>query len=102
MRVTTRENWPQENAFAYVIIPHDEEKRVAVEEIGPIKIATGVVLPHPDDENKCIFNILEKANLKYVPNFALKALLKKEVLGKFSVMVVNFKKSDTYAALQTK
>ena len=102
MRVTTRENWPQENAFAYVMIPFDEEKRVAVEEIGPIKIATGVVLPNPDDENKCIFNILEKASLKYMPNFALKALLKSQVLGKFNVMTANFKKSDTYAAMQTK
>ena len=65
-----------------MIVPYDVKKEQVVEEMGPIKIQTGCVFPHPDNPEKSIISFLEQLNLRFVPNFALKSLLKKEVQGK--------------------
>ena len=98
-RLVCRRNWPDEGNFAFAIIPWDSEKNQAVEQIGPMKIQSGVMIPNPDDPNKCIITKLDKGNLKYMPNFALRMLLQKKLLGTMNDMVANFKKSKTYAEL---
>ena len=48
-RIVAKRNWPEENNFAFAIIPWDSEKNVAVNQIGPMMISSGVVMPNPDD-----------------------------------------------------
>jgi len=83
IRLVTRKNWPEENHFAYCTIPYDSEKNIPVEQYGPIKIESGCVMPHPEDPNKCILSTLDKADFKYMPDFAIKMLIRKEMIGKF-------------------
>ena len=99
VRICKRENWPEENNYAYMSIPFDVEKNEAVEEIGGMKLKTGVVMPDPEDPNKCIITTLDKVNLKYMPNFALKRLMRKAVNGKMFEMVKKYKASATYAQI---
>ena len=70
-RFVVRRNWPEQGKFAYVFVPYDPEKG-EVEEMGEIKISGGTAIPHPDDPNKCILTTLDKAKMKYVPNFVIK------------------------------
>ena len=97
MRMITRKDWPEENSFAYAIIPYNEEKKQAVEEIGPMKVKSGVIFPHPTDAEKCMITSLDKLNLKYMPNFILKSMIKKEVGGRMTEMCNKYKKSAAYA-----
>ena len=99
IRIVVRRNWPEENNFSYCTVPYDKEKRIPVEKYGPIKIESGCIMPHPEDPNKCLLNTITKADLRYCPNFALKAMLRKEMIAKFRTMTVAFKKSKTYAEL---
>ena len=99
VRLVTRPNWPQENYYCYCTIPYDPLKHVPVESYGPFKIESGCVMPHPDDPNKCILSSMDKLDFKYVPNFALKMLIKKEYVDKMRSMIGPFKGSSTYAAL---
>ena len=64
-----------------------------------MKIKSGIIMPNPEDPTKCIITSLDKMKLKYVPNFALKSMLKKELLGKMQGMVNKFKSSAAYAEL---
>ena len=98
-RIATRRDWPEPNNYAFAIIPWDPEKNEAVEQIGPMKIQSGVIMPNPNDPNKCILTKLDKGNLKYMPTFALKMLLEKKLLGTLHTMVADFKKSKTYTEL---
>ena len=77
MRFVARPDFPEEGQLAYACFPYDDNKQAVVEELGKIKVATGHIKPHPEDENKIILNVLEKYNLKYVPNFAIKGMMKK-------------------------
>lgn len=76
IRLVTRENWPEQNHYAYCTIPYDAEKNVPVEKYGPVKIESGCIMPHPTDPNKAILSTLDKMDMKYMPNFALKMLLR--------------------------
>lgn len=98
-RIVSRKEWPEPNNFAFAIIPWDPEKNCAVEQIGPMKIQSGVIMPNPNDPNKCILTKLDKGNLKYMPNFALRMLLEKKLMGAINQMVTDFKKSKTYTEL---
>lgn len=99
MRLIVRRNWPEENNFSYCTVPYDSEKKIPVEKYGPIKIESGCMMPHPDDPNKCFINTITKADLRYCPDFAMKMILRKEMIAKFRTMTVGFKKSKTYADL---
>jgi len=99
IRLITRKNWPAENHYSYCTIPYDAEKKVPVESYGPIKIESGCIMPHPEDPNKCILNTLTKADFGYTPEFAIKMLLRKEMVQKFNTMQLAFKKSKTYEEL---
>ena len=48
-----------------------------------MKIKCGVIKPHPTDPNKSNIETLESGNLKFVPNFVLKGLMKKMGLKRF-------------------
>ena len=96
MRMITRENWPEQGAYGYAILPYDEEKGVTLEELGPMKVKCGVIKPHPDDPNKSIVETLESGNLKYVPNFVLKGMMKKMGVKKLQELVDKYKKSSVY------
>ena len=64
-----------------------------------MKIKSGVIMPNPEDPTKCIVSSCDKLKLKYMPNFVLKSMLKKEVVGRFSTSIANFKKSAAYKEL---
>ena len=96
MRVITRENWPEQGQYGYAILPYDLEKEVTLEELGPLKVKCGVVMPHPEDPNKSKITSLDSGNLKYVPTFVLKGLLKSTGQAKFLTMVAKYKKSTIY------
>jgi len=68
--------------------------------MGEIKISAGTMIPDPEDPNKCILTTLDKAKLKYVPNFVIKKIVKSKALGEVNKMMTNYKKSQTYANLQ--
>ena len=99
MRLIVRRNWPEENNFSYCTVPYDSEKKIPVEKYGPIKIESGCMMPHPDDPNKCFINTITKADMRYCPDFAMKMILRKEMIAKFRTMTIGFKKSKTYADL---
>ena len=48
-----------------------------------MKIKSGVIMPNPADATKCIVSSCDKVKLKYMPNWVLKKMLKKEVAGRF-------------------
>ena len=64
-----------------------------------MKIKSGVIMPNPADATKCIVSSCDKLKLKYMPNFILKSMLKKEVVGRMQTMADKFKKSAAYAEL---
>lgn len=99
-RIVVRRNWPEENMYAFAIIPFDAEKNQPVDQIGPMKLQSGIIMPNPDDPNKCILTKLDRANLRYMPNFALKMLLQKKLVGGMNQMILDYKKSKTYEELQ--
>ena len=43
---------------------------------------------------------MTKADLKMMPTWGIKMMLRKEMLGKFNTMVATFKKSKTFEGLQ--
>ena len=65
-----------------------------------MKIKVGVIKPDPADPNKSILESLECGNLKYVPTFVLRGMLKKMGKKKLVELVVAYKKSSFYKANQ--
>ena len=61
-----------------------------------MKIKSGVIMPNPESPNKTIITSLDKVKLKYVPNWVLKSMMKKEALGRMKIMCSNFKKSAAF------
>ena len=100
MRMIVRENWPMQGSYGYALLPYDLEKSLTLEEFGPMKIKCGVIKPHPTDPNKSNIETLESGNLKFVPNFVLKGLMKKMGLKKIQDMVEKYKKSSFYKKSQ--
>jgi len=98
-RIVAKRNWPEENNFAFAIIPWDADKNKAVNQIGPMMIQSGVIMPDPDDPQKCIVTKLDKGNLKYMPRFALKMMMNNKLVPTLTQMVIDFKKSKTYEEL---
>ena len=96
MRMVTRENWPEQGSYGYALLPYDEEKGVTLEEFGPMKMKCGTIKPHPDDPNKSILETLESNNLKYVPMFVLKGMMKKLGPKKIQEFVDKYQKSTVY------
>ena len=41
---------------------------------------SGVIMPDPEDPNKCIITKLDKGNLKYMPRFAIKMIMNNKVV----------------------
>lgn len=100
LRFISRKNWPEDNHYAYACFPYDDEKKIPVEEVGAMKIKSGIICPHPEDPNKCLITSLDKVNLKYLPNFALKKMLKSTFSGKLHDMVNKYKKSTVYTTIE--
>ena len=98
-RVLGRRDWPEEGQYAFAIIPWDIEKEIPVEQIGPIKINSGVVIPDPEDPNKSICTRIDRGNFKYMPSFALRMIIENKLIPTLEELVVNFKKSDYHAQL---
>lgn len=80
-------------------VPYDAEKKVPVEAYGAIKIESGCFTQDPTNPNKCNLYTMSKADLSMVPNFGIKMMLRKEMIGKFNAMVQSFKKSKHYETL---
>ena len=100
VRIVARRHWPEENNFAFAIIPWDAEANKAVNQIGPVQVSSGVVMPDPDDPNKSIVTKLDKGNLKYMPRFAIKMIMNNKVIPTVTTMIADFKKSKTYKDMQ--
>eukprot|EP00747_Dinoflagellata_sp_TGD_P214077 gnl/TRDRNA2_/TRDRNA2_86970_c0_seq2.p1 gnl/TRDRNA2_/TRDRNA2_86970_c0~~gnl/TRDRNA2_/TRDRNA2_86970_c0_seq2.p1 ORF type:complete len:342 (+),score=66.98 gnl/TRDRNA2_/TRDRNA2_86970_c0_seq2:92-1117(+) len=77
VRILSRRNWPELNNYAYAAVPFDLENNLALEEMGMLKIKTGVVSPHPTDPQKCTVNGMDLANLSYMPSWGLGYVMKK-------------------------
>ena len=56
-----------------------------------MKVKCGVVKPHPEDPNKSLITSLDSGNLKYVPTFVLKGMMKKVGMAKLLTMIAKFK-----------
>jgi len=67
--------------------------------MGEIKVSAGTIITDPEDPNKCILTTLDKAKMKYVPNFVIKKVMSKAV-SEVDKMFTNYLKSQTYANLQ--
>merc|ERR1719265_2617251 len=80
MRIVSRENWPEPGDYAYAILPFDLEKNVAVEEMGMLKMKTGVISAHPSDPEKSMLTGCDLFNLGMLPNWCLGFLVKKTTL----------------------
>jgi hypothetical protein len=59
-----------------------------------------VILPHPTDANKSILAKLDKASMKFMPEFALKMVAKNKLVPNVTLMVTKFKQSETYKSMQ--
>ena len=99
VRVLGRRDWPETGQYAFAIIPWDVEKETAVEQIGPIKLNSGVIIPDLGDPTKSIVTRIDRGNFKYMPSFALRMIIENKLIPTLEELVVNFKKSDYYAQL---
>lgn len=70
-----------------------------MEELAGVKCKTGVICPDKDDPSKCFAITLETVNLGYIPEFAIKMLVKNLMMGKLEQLVAGFKKSSVYEKL---
>jgi len=92
VRCVSRENWPEPGDYAYAIIPFDLEKNMAVEEIGMLKIKSGVISPHPTDPKKSLVTGCDLVNLNMLPSWGIGFLLKKMSLPQVASMTAKYKK----------
>ena len=53
IRLVTKRDFPAPGDFSYIAVPYDIEN-VAIEEVGPTKLKSGVFSPHPDNLNMTI------------------------------------------------
>lgn len=102
MRQLLRKDFPEAGAQSWLSVPYDGEKRVPVEAYGAIKLESGCFIQDPVNPNKCTLYSMNKADLSMVPNFGIKMMLRKEMIGKFNTMVQTFKKSKHFETLSAK
>eukprot|EP00933_Yihiella_yeosuensis_P040702 TRINITY_DN3505_c0_g1_i1.p1 TRINITY_DN3505_c0_g1~~TRINITY_DN3505_c0_g1_i1.p1 ORF type:complete len:349 (+),score=77.68 TRINITY_DN3505_c0_g1_i1:22-1047(+) len=91
VRVARRENWPESGDFAYACVPFDLEQNIAVEEMGMLKIKTGVITAHPEDPNMSLLRGMDLVNLGMIPSWGLGYLLKHMSLPAIASMTSAFK-----------
>lgn len=96
IRCVSKPNWPEPGNFAYVVVPFDLERNVALEEFGNFGIKSGVITPHPTDPNKSELTTADCAKLGYIPSWGLGFLIRKLASSSILSMVDRFKASETY------
>ena len=94
MRIVYRTDYPNPGDTSYVVVPFDVEKQVALESVGPMKIKSGVISPHPDSPGKTMLRSLDSANLSMMPDWGLGMLLKSHVSKQIGSMQRLFKASE--------
>lgn len=98
LRFIQKRNWPNQGDHAYCCIPYDMEKGQCCDQVGMLKIKSGVISPHPENPDKCILVSLDSMTPgMMMPDFALKAMMKSKATGPVKDMIVKFKKSQFYA-----
>lgn len=96
VRVVTKSNWPEEGMHSLALIPYDIEKNVCAEKMGILKLKCGSAVEDPEDEDGCIFTMLDSLDQGYVPDFALKMLWKNTMVSMLLKTAVKFKESAVY------
>ena len=96
VRVVIKFNWPAEGMHSLALIPYDIEKNVCAEKIGILKLKAGSVVDDPEDEDGCIFTMLDSLDAGYVPDFALKMLWKNTMISMLNKTALKFKTSGVY------
>ena len=94
MRVVLRHDFPNVGCISYVVVPFDIERHVALEEMGPLKIKSGVISEVEGEPNKCRIASLDMANLSMMPSWGLSLLLKSIVAKQIGKMTTLFKASE--------
>ena len=84
-------------AVSYLVVPFDKDNHVAVEEVGPMKVKSGVIEPHPsgDPEQSIIYTL--DAISSSIPEWGLKMMMKTMVSGELKKRALKFKASSFYA-----
>lgn len=90
-KMLTRKNWPEQGSYGFIIIPFDIPNNTPLENLGPMRISSGVIMPHPTDPNMAIMTKLDKMSMKFVPDFALKMMLGKKLIPNMYKMINDFK-----------
>ena len=96
IRLVTKRDFPAPGDFSYIAVPYDIERNVAIEEVGPTKLKSGVFSPHPDNPNMTIVHSLDMANLSMIPTWGLKMILKAKVTQSIDGSVKQYKASSRY------
>jgi hypothetical protein len=78
LRCVFKKDFPNAGDHAYVCIPYDMEKGVCIPQVGMLTIKAGNISPNPEHPDKCILTTVDNINPgKMMPDFALKAIMKK-------------------------
>lgn len=100
-RCIFRRDFPRPGDVTYLVVPFDKERHVAVEEAGPMKVKSGVLVPHPSgDPNLSVLYTLDMMSTS-IPEWGLSMLLKSMVKGEMKKRATKFRASSYYANLLT-
>lgn len=96
LRMVTRRNYPNPGEWSYLVLPYDRERAHAVEEMGPLKVKSGVVSPHPSgDANRSVVYSLDSLGTS-MPEWGLAMLMKTMLKGEMKKRSTAFIKSSHY------
>jgi len=93
LRICSRANWPATNDFAYACLPFDPERNVCLEEMGPLKVKTGVISPDLANPEQCTLHGTDKVNMSMMPSWGMRILFKKFMPSQLAAMTVAYKKA---------
>ena len=99
MRMITRRDYPEPGMLSYIVVPFDRQRGVAVEEVGPMKVKSGVVQAHPSgDPNKSVVFSLDMFG-SGMPEWGLSMMMKTMLKSEMKKRTSAFLKSNYYARL---
>ena len=99
MRMTIRRNFPNPGDISYLAVPYDREMGRAIEEVGPLKVKSGVITAHPSgDPNRSVIYSLDCMGTT-IPEWGLAMLMKSMLKSEIKKRADKFLKSSYYAQL---
>lgn len=99
IRMVTRRDYPAPGSLSYLVVPFDRERGVAIEEVGPMKVKSGVLQAHPSgDPNQCVVYTLDCMGTG-MPEWGLSMLMKNMLHGEMRKRTAAFKQSSHYERL---